>query len=312
MGLQFYIFVEAAKNTTEGPLPMRPPGIEGYLPISGLMGLVDWMHQGVINNIHPAATILFLFFIVISFILRKSFCGWICPVGLISESLARIGQLIFKRNFRLPKFLDIPLRSIKYLLLGFFVWAILTMSAEALNSFITSPYNMVSDVKMMEFFTDMSTTVLIVISILAVISIFVNGFWCRYACPYGALMGVVAWLSPVKVRREASTCTDCGICDKVCPARLDISHKPSVGSVECIGCTDCVVSCPVPNTLSYGTKEKAFTVRAVGMMIVVLFTLVVIVSRIAGVWDNGLTDDDMRHHVARMHTSEYGHPGMEK
>lgn len=152
MGWQFYHFVEAAKQTTSGALPYRPPGVEGFLPISGLMGVVDWFHQGTLNVIHPAATVLFLLFLLLSILLRKSFCGWICPVGFLSEWLARLGQMWFGRNFRLPSWLDYPLRSLKYLLLGFFAWAIFfSMDAEELHQFIASPYNKVADVKMLEF-----------------------------------------------------------------------------------------------------------------------------------------------------------------
>jgi hypothetical protein len=85
LGIQFYRFVHAAQTTTFGPLPTRPPGVEGWLPISGMLGLVDWIHQGAINAIHPAATILFLAFLTISIVFRKAFCSWLCPVGLISE-----------------------------------------------------------------------------------------------------------------------------------------------------------------------------------------------------------------------------------
>lgn len=310
MGWQFYRFVQAAKATTPGPLPYRPPGVEGYLPISGLMGALDWAYRGVLNDIHPAATILFLLFVLLSLTLRKSFCGWICPVGFLSEWLGRFGLLVLKRPLRVPKWLDVPLRSVKYLLLAFFVFAILGMSPQALHAFIESPYNKVSDIKMLEFFLTLSVTGAVVLAALAVLSIPIHSFWCRYFCPYGALMGLVAWLSPARVRREASLCTDCGICDKVCPARLEVSRAKSVGNVECIGCTDCVVSCPVPGALRYGTRRRTLEPRRIALMIAGVFLLVTLSARVAGWWGNSLSDEEIRTHVAKMHTGAYGHPGM--
>lgn len=59
MGIQFVRFVHAAEVGAV-PLPNRPPGLEGYLPISGLMGAIDWIYQGTLNTIHPAATTLIL------------------------------------------------------------------------------------------------------------------------------------------------------------------------------------------------------------------------------------------------------------
>ncbi|MBZ0263801.1 4Fe-4S binding protein, partial [bacterium] len=130
LGWQFIRFVEAAKTTSTGVLPNRPPGVEGYLPISGLMGAIDWIYQGTLNNIHPAATVLFLIFVLMAFLFRKAFCGWFCPVGFFSENLARLGRWIFGRNYRIVKWVDIPLQGLKYFLLGFFVVAILNMTPE--------------------------------------------------------------------------------------------------------------------------------------------------------------------------------------
>ena len=57
IGLQLVRFYLAALAGTT-PLPVRPPGVEGFLPISGIMGILDWGYQGRLNPIHPAATIL--------------------------------------------------------------------------------------------------------------------------------------------------------------------------------------------------------------------------------------------------------------
>lgn len=309
LGVQFARFVEAAKTTTVGPLPVRPPGVEGYLPISGLMGALDWIYQGTLNTIHPAATVLFLIFVAVSLICRKSFCGWICPVGLLSESLARLGHKLFRRNRRLPRWLDIPLRGLKYLILGFFIWAIFSMSAQELRTFIDSPYNRVSDVKMLEFFIHLSRLGIIVIGALALLSIVVHSFWCRYLCPYGALLGLFSWMSPVKVRRDSGVCIDCTICDRICPARLPVSRKDAVSSVECIGCVDCVTSCPVPGALRFGTRRWTLDSLRVGVLVVAFFVAGMLVARATGHWYSGQTDEDVRYHISRMSGPEYGHPG---
>jgi polyferredoxin len=309
LGWQFISFVDATYQVSTDPLPYRPPGVEGFLPISGLMGALDWINQGTLNNIHPAATVLFLLFMVLAFIFRKSFCGWICPAGLFSESLARLGRWIFGRNFHPPAWLDFILRGFKYFILGFFAWAIFTMGAEALNAFITSPYNKVSDIKMLEFFRELSKTGAIIVLILAAGSVMVNGFWCRYLCPYGALMGIVSWFSPVKVRRNDETCIDCKLCDVACPAKLIVSKRAAITKVECIGCNDCVSSCPVPDTLWMGTKKHVIRPRTIAIGIVIALIGVTTSARMFGMWENDLTDEEVRMHVARMNSSDYGHPG---
>ena len=248
LGLQFARFTRAAAGG-ELPLPLRPPGVEGFLPISGMMGLLDWVHQGTLNQIHPAATMLFVIIVAVAFVARKSFCSWICPVGLLSETLARLGRKLFGRNFRPWKWLDVPLRGLKYLLLFFFVHAVVTMSDTALQAFIQSPYNRVADVKMGLFFVRLGTVGASVLIVLFVLSVLVNGAWCRYLCPYGGLLGLVSLFSPFKVSRKADACIDCSLCDKACMARLPVSRLDRVSSAECTGCLDCIATCPIPEAL---------------------------------------------------------------
>jgi polyferredoxin len=165
VGVQFTRFVLAAQDARL-PLPERPPGVEAFLPISGLMGLRDWFHQGELNSIHPAASIIVLLAIVVSWLLRKSFCSWICPIGVLSEALAALGRRIYGRNPRPWRALDVVLRSLKYVLLAFFLYAILTMHEIALRVFLESPYNRVADVKMGLFFVHAGTVTVVVMAIL--------------------------------------------------------------------------------------------------------------------------------------------------
>jgi hypothetical protein len=291
IGVQFARFVHAA-DAGVTPLPHRPPGVEGFLPISGLMGVLDWIYQGTLNTIHPAATVLFLIFTIGALLLRKNFCSWICPIGLLSETLARVGRRLFGRNFRPWKWLDIPLRSLKYLVLGFFLWAIGGMPADALQGFIYGEYNRVSDVKMYFFFADLSTFSLVVIAILALGSVLIHGFWCRYLCPYGGWLGLVSWLSPLKIRRDGDSCTSCGLCDQVCMARIPVSKKAKITSVECTGCLDCVASCPVGSTLYVGTPRSKWTVTGYAAAVVGLFLAGYLIARATGSWENGVTDEE--------------------
>jgi hypothetical protein len=287
-------------------LPVRPPGVEGFLPISGLMGLVDWVHQGRLNRIHPAATMLFVIFVLMAFLLRKAFCSWLCPIGLLSESLARLGRRLFGRNFRIWRWLDVVLRGLKYLLLGFFLWAVLGMSAAELNAFISSDYNHVADVKMYWFFARIGTTAAVVLTVLALASLFVNGAWCRYLCPYGALLGLVSWASPLRIRRNASSCTDCGLCDKVCMARLPVSRKARIISPECTGCLDCVASCPQINTLALAGSRRSLPPLGMALAVLALFLAGYVGSRAAGLWYGGIPDSE---YLVRIPEAErYDHP----
>jgi polyferredoxin len=212
LGIQFLLWVRYCERGGVGLDVSRPAGAEGWLPIAGLMNTKYFLLTGHVPSIHPAAMVLFIAFLVMSVLLKKAFCSWLCPVGTFSEHLWMLGRRIFGRNLRLPKWVDIPLRSLKYLLLGFFVFVIGTMSVEAIHDFMATPYGLIADVKMLNFFLDIGQTAAIVITLLVLLSMLVKNFWCRYLCPYGALLGIASLLSPFKIRRDAEACIDCGKC----------------------------------------------------------------------------------------------------
>jgi polyferredoxin len=232
------------------------------------------------------------------------------PVGFVSESLARLGRRMFGRNFRIWKWLDVPLRGLKYLLMAFFLWAIFGMSAAALHDFLESPYNRLADVKMALFFTEMTAVGAWVLFVLAGLSLLYKGFWCRYLCPYGALLGLTSWLSPTRIERNPQTCIDCGLCDRVCMARLPVSKKLNVLSPECIGCMDCVAVCPIKDALQMKTAKRPLSLQAYAAAVLVLFFAGYFGARAFGVWDNKISDTEYVLRIQENHIDPYGHPGM--
>src|SRR5215470_7860153 len=173
LGTKFYFWVRQFESGVVNERLTRPAGVEGWLPIAGLMNLKYWTLSGQIPKVHPAAMFLVMTFLAMAFLFRKAFCSWLCPVGTISEYLWRAGKKLFKRNFVLPRWLDLPLRGLKYFLLGFFVWAISTMSAVGIKDFMQSPYGLIADVKMLNFFRHIGETGLNVLGVLVLASVFV-------------------------------------------------------------------------------------------------------------------------------------------
>ncbi|HLP16463.1 MAG TPA: 4Fe-4S binding protein, partial [Bacteroidota bacterium] len=249
IGVEFHYFVKWGMSRGAEAFVERPPGVEGFLPISALISFKYWIETGIINAVHPSGLLIFLAIVGGSLLLKKSFCSWLCPIGTLSESLWMLGKKIFKRNFDLPRWLDYPLRSLKYLLLLFFGAAVWAMDSDTLAAFIFSPYNKMADVKMYFFFAEISTAAIVTILVLMGLSVVVKNFWCRYLCPYGALLGLTSLLSPLKIRRNASTCIDCELCTKVCPSRINVHAVKTVRSDECTSCLQCVEICPVKETL---------------------------------------------------------------
>ena len=220
IGVQFVRFVHFYESGGNSQFASRPPGIEGWLPIASLMNLKVLLTTGALPRIHAAGLFLLIAFLAISWLLRKAFCSWLCPVGTISEYLWRIGRDTFKKNWKLPRPLDIFLRSLKYFLLGLFVYAIAGMSVAAIRAFLDGPYGLIADVKLLNFFRHLSIGGAITLAGIVVLSVFIQNFWCRYLCPYGALVGLFALASPLRILRSAALCIDCGKCARECPSML--------------------------------------------------------------------------------------------
>jgi polyferredoxin len=292
IGATFYFWVRGLEAGTYPGTMARPAGVEGWLPIAGLMNFKYWLATGHLPATHPAAFFLFVAFLAIAFLLRKSFCSWLCPVGTLSEYLWRAGRQVFGRNFHLPRWLDLPLRSLKYLLLGLFVWAVANMSAEAIEQFMHSPYGAIADVRMLNFFRDLGGTAAIVLAVLLAASVFVQNFWCRYLCPYGALLGIASFFSPLRIRRSADVCIDCGKCAKACPSALPVDTLVTIKSAECTGCLKCVAVCPSEGALHLSLPQWTRPPNNVRMPawtlaagIAILFFGIIGFAKTAGHWN---------------------------
>jgi polyferredoxin len=292
VGYEFWCFHEQAMGG--GPLTAsRPPAVEGFLPISALLGLKRLLTTGAWDDVHPAGLAILLGVVAMSFAARKSFCSWMCPVGTVSRVLEWVGKKTLWRRGRqltVPRWLDLPLLSLKYLLLAFFLWAVFVkMPAEAIEAFLRSPFNMAADAKMLLFFEQLSTTGAVVLGALALLSVVVKHFWCRYLCPYGALLGLASLLSPQRVVRDPATCNDCRACTRACPAAIPVHARAQVWTAECTGCMSCVAACTVADCLTTTRRGKRglspWLVPAAGLA---TFLAVWAIARATGHWETAL------------------------
>jgi polyferredoxin len=309
IGIRFYLFVKWGASQGTEIFYNRPPGAEGFLPISALISLKYFIQTGIVNTIHPSGLFIFIAIMAIGLLFKKAFCSWLCPIGTLSESLWMLGKKFFGKNIVIPKWLDYPLRSLKYLLLLFFVYVIWQMDDLSLKMFIESPYNKVADIKMYYFFARIGSVALWTIATLIVSSVFIKNFWCRFLCPYGALLGIVGWFSPLKVTRNNSTCIDCELCTKVCPADIKVHAAKRVMSDECMNCLACVQICPVKNTLDLRVPVTKTRVPNLvfGLLLVGVFVAITGFAMLTGHWQNSIRRQEYLDHFRQLESPVYSH-----
>ncbi|TVM17084.1 4Fe-4S ferredoxin [Oceanidesulfovibrio indonesiensis] len=287
IGWRFYQFCLWTQSGAAPPVS-KPAGVEGFLPISALMGLKNLALTGTYGPAHPAGLTILLFAIGAAALLRKGFCGFVCPVGLVSNLLSAAGcKLGLER--RVPRIADTMAKGLKYPLLGFFIVTVgFTMSGPALQSFLMSRYNLTADAHLMQFFLNPSQTALVVLGVLAGVTLLFRNAWCRWLCPYGALLGLLSWGGVTQVKRDTEACTSCGRCQRACPTQIPVQNKTTVRTPECIGCANCVGACSGQKALSVTMLGRPVHWSMVGLATLGLFIAVWAAAKLTGHWDSNL------------------------
>jgi len=224
-----------------------------------------------------AGSALALSVVVLSLVLGRVWCGWLCPLGTILDWFPL-------RNWRRSE-VQIPngWRSVKYgLMLTILVAAIftnltllvldpLTILFRTLSTAVwpavdqivtaveTALYGVPPMQPLVSAFDGVVRPVMLPLDpvfyrysllyagvFLGVIAmnLIAPRFWCRYLCPLGALLGMLSKIGLVR-RRVNDRCTECNACARVCPTgtvQADEGYASDPG--ECTMCMECLAACP--------------------------------------------------------------------
>jgi polyferredoxin len=268
--VQLMRFVAWARGS--GPYVARPESPAGLLPLGHFTSFFAFVRGGGWDTLLPAGLVIIIGAITISLLFRRGFCGWICPLGTLWELFSAGGRrLMGGRNVRVPKWLDISGRVVRYVLTAVAVTLLLVVLplSEAV-AFRSLPYMLIADVKTISLI--ITPAFLIVAGFAGVLSALFGPVWCRYLCPLGGMYSTVAVASPCAVHRDAEACASCGNCSAACHAFIDVEHASVVRDTECDGCMECVKAC---------SAEKALEPRAFGRVRIAPWVWPVLV---VGVW----------------------------
>ena len=135
----------------------------------------------------------------------RTFCAAVCPLGAIQE-------LVAVRPIRVPVWLEHALGLLAYVYLGLAV-LLAALSTADLPTRLICRY----DPFVGMFRRSGSTNMLILGGCFLLVGVFVGRPYCRYLCPYGAILGLLSKLSKWHVQIPPEECIQCRLCEEICP-----------------------------------------------------------------------------------------------
>lgn len=227
--------------------------LHAICPFGGVVTLYNLATVGdYIQKIHASSVIILGLSFLLAIVFGPVFCGWVCPLGSIQEWIGKIGHRLFKKKYNhfVSSNADKFLRYTRYLVLAWVVY--ITAKSGTLVFVKVDPYY-----ALFNFYTgEVAVSALVILGIVLSGSLFVERPWCKYACPYGAVLGLTNKFRIFKIRRNVSTCIDCKKCDQACPMNIQVSNQNIIKDHQCISCMECTsdYACPVKSTVEFKTR----------------------------------------------------------
>lgn len=222
--------------------------LHALCPFGGVVTLYNLITVGtLIQKIHASAIVLLALVMILTLFFGPVFCGWVCPLGSIQEWIGKLGRKLNKKRYNnlIPRKIDKVLRYARF---GVLIWVVFVTARSATLLFAdVDPYN-----ALFSFWSDeVALPALIILGATLLGSLFIERPWCKYFCPYGALLGVFNKFRIFKIMRSPSTCISCNKCTKACPMNIDVAKQETVTDLQCISCFECTSQrvCPVPDTV---------------------------------------------------------------
>jgi polyferredoxin/Flp pilus assembly protein TadD len=217
---------------------------------------MDFAKYSVVNT----GLVFFALTILSTLFLGRWFCGWACHVVALQD-LSR--ALLIKLGIR-PR----PLRSRWMALLPILAAFYMFFWPLVYRVYIQDPLAVREVAMAKEGFWDTFPTwgpailTFFIAGFVAVYFLGAKGF-CTYACPYGAVFGVMDRVAPGRIR-VTDACKECGHCTLTCTSNVDVSREVHdygmVVDPGCMKCMDCVSVCP-ENALYFGLGKPAILAK---------------------------------------------------
>jgi ferredoxin-type protein NapH len=217
------------------------------------------------------ALLMFLGFLLLTLMLGKIWCGWICPFGTLQEWIASIRKKLGIRESQWSWLQTDRLKPVKYVFLALLLVIPLVIAHLGLHEDFSLPFCQICPAKpVMPLFagkadyfsidttnsiTIFMTSLSMVLTAVFLVGIFFKDrFFCIF-CPMLALISIFDRLGFIRFSKQIKTCSGCANCQRICPVDIRTVHmetlQPNVMSLECMACMKCAEFCPEDGTLTF-------------------------------------------------------------
>ncbi len=183
--------------------------------------------------------------VLLTVLLGRAFCGWVCPMNLVFEINDKLRGLLLRtgynvRNIRFGRFT-------KYVVLGVGLAVAFAVGMPIL-SLLYPPAVLSREVYYRVYTGAFGSGLLLLAGICFIELILSRRWWCRYVCAGGAVYSALAYKSRLRIRRDDARCNQCGDCVPTCP--YDLRPMTQDLGADCDQCGRCVRECD-PGALAY-------------------------------------------------------------
>jgi ferredoxin len=245
---------------------------ESWCPLGGVEALYTYLREGNllcslgISNLYAIAAL-----VVSILLVRRAFCGYLCPIGTISEWLRVVAKRLRVPGVKIPTKADCALSLAKYLILAAIVIAT-WRAGELVFRGCCPAYALLG-----RHGADITSWAYVVAGAIAVTSLLVAMPFCRWFCPLAAVANPLSRFGLARVKRSESACSACGRCAAACPMAIPVDHVFEVTHSRCLACMNCIDACPTKKVRPVYWGPPGWLGRAWprGMVIVILLVCVV-------------------------------------
>jgi len=204
-----------------------------------------WLVSSVASRAWASHGWLVLALLVVTALLGRVFCGWLCPLGTVLNALDPYVPRILPRGVA-ARFAEFRFWVLAFLLVVAMVGVNLSGWLDPLVILSRAVH---ADPRAGAIAAAVAWGTVALILVLVSCG---TRFWCRAICPLGAILSWVSLRAPFR-RRLVGTCKACGKCTEICPSEQSWGRH-AVG--ECFVCGRCVTAC------SSGALSLSFPVAA--------------------------------------------------